>query len=109
MPRRSSSWQRRRGGAGSVLNTTDCVEVLCHSICRFSTAGDERKAAWGAATRHLRVTRLRTPHILPAAMGDRHFMGLLRGRWDRANTLLCVGLDPDPARFPAAVGTGPDA
>jgi orotidine-5'-phosphate decarboxylase len=42
-------------------------------------------------------------------MGDRHFMQLLRGRSDRADTLLCVGLDPDPARFPAAVGTGADA
>jgi orotidine-5'-phosphate decarboxylase len=42
-------------------------------------------------------------------MGDRHFMGLLRGRWDRADTLLCVGIDPDPARLPAALGTGPDA
>jgi orotidine-5'-phosphate decarboxylase len=42
-------------------------------------------------------------------MGDRHFMGLLRGRWDRADTLLCVGLDPDPGRLPAAVGSGPDA
>ena len=28
------------------------------------------------------------------------FIGKLRQRWNDANTLLCVGLDPDPARFP---------
>lgn len=30
-------------------------------------------------------------------------MELLARRWVDANTLLCVGLDPDPARFPATV------
>ena len=29
------------------------------------------------------------------------FIDKLRDRWQRADTLLCVGLDPDPARFPA--------
>ena len=28
------------------------------------------------------------------------FIDNLRRRWQTANTLLCVGLDPDPARFP---------
>jgi orotidine-5'-phosphate decarboxylase len=28
------------------------------------------------------------------------FMQKLRDRWQQADTLLCVGLDPDPARFP---------
>jgi orotidine-5'-phosphate decarboxylase len=31
-----------------------------------------------------------------------NFMQALRGRWQQANTLLCVGLDPDPARLPLA-------
>ena len=31
-----------------------------------------------------------------------NFMNALRGRWQQANTLLCVGLDPDPARLPLA-------
>jgi orotidine-5'-phosphate decarboxylase len=28
------------------------------------------------------------------------FMQKLRDRWQQADTLLCVGLDPDPAKFP---------
>ncbi|TYT22982.1 orotidine-5'-phosphate decarboxylase [Luteimonas viscosa] len=30
------------------------------------------------------------------------FADKLRARWDEADTLLCVGLDPDPAKFPEA-------
>jgi orotidine-5'-phosphate decarboxylase len=29
------------------------------------------------------------------------FMQALRDRWQQANTLVCVGLDPEPAKFPA--------
>jgi len=36
-------------------------------------------------------------------------MQLLRDRWDGADSLLCVGLDPDVARLPAVVGSGPGA
>ncbi len=28
------------------------------------------------------------------------FVEMLQARWSAADTLLCVGLDPDPARFP---------
>ena len=28
------------------------------------------------------------------------FVEMLKARWSAADTLLCVGLDPDPARFP---------
>ena len=37
------------------------------------------------------------------------FSDLLRARWRAANTLLCVGLDPDLARFPAPLRGQPDA
>jgi len=37
------------------------------------------------------------------------FIELLHGRWDQADSLLCVGLDPDVARMPAAIGSGPGA
>jgi orotidine-5'-phosphate decarboxylase len=30
-----------------------------------------------------------------------NFIDMLKARWTIADTLLCVGLDPDPARFPA--------
>jgi orotidine-5'-phosphate decarboxylase len=36
------------------------------------------------------------------------FTASLRARWLSADSLLCVGLDPDPAKFPAAVRDGPD-
>jgi orotidine-5'-phosphate decarboxylase len=37
------------------------------------------------------------------------FVRRLRDRWQQADTLLCVGLDPDPARFPESlVATGDD-
>jgi orotidine-5'-phosphate decarboxylase len=38
-----------------------------------------------------------------------HFMTALRAAWQRRNSLLCVGLDPDPARFPAHLRQRPDA
>jgi len=37
------------------------------------------------------------------------FMQQLRNRWERANTLVCVGLDPEPAKFPAKFANDPDA
>jgi orotidine-5'-phosphate decarboxylase len=38
-----------------------------------------------------------------------HFMTALRDAWQQRNSLLCVGLDPDPARFPAHLKGRPDA
>lgn len=38
-----------------------------------------------------------------------HFMTALKGAWQQRNSLLCVGLDPDPARFPAHLQDRPDA
>src|SRR5215203_1824838 len=29
------------------------------------------------------------------------FVDMLKARWSAVNSLLCVGLDPDPTRFPA--------
>jgi orotidine-5'-phosphate decarboxylase len=37
------------------------------------------------------------------------FHALLRERWTAANSLLCVGLDPDPARLPASVRNQPSS
>ena len=37
------------------------------------------------------------------------FMQALRDRWRDANSLVCVGLDPEPARFPARFANDPDA
>jgi orotidine-5'-phosphate decarboxylase len=37
------------------------------------------------------------------------FVASLRAAWSRNDSLLCVGLDPDPARFPASLGRGPEA
>jgi orotidine-5'-phosphate decarboxylase len=39
----------------------------------------------------------------------RSFMDRLRTRWDAADTLVCVGLDPEPAKFPARFANDPDA
>jgi len=38
-----------------------------------------------------------------------HFMTALEAAWQQRNSLLCVGLDPDPARFPAHLQGRPDA
>ena len=38
-----------------------------------------------------------------------NFMQALRDRWDGANTLVCVGLDPESAKFPAHLRDTPDA
>jgi len=37
------------------------------------------------------------------------FMQALRSRWQQADTLVCVGLDPEPAKFPARFAADPDA
>lgn len=38
-----------------------------------------------------------------------NFMQTLRNRWQQAGTLVCVGLDPEPARFPARFAGDADA
>lgn len=38
-----------------------------------------------------------------------HFMTALKAAWQQRNSLLCVGLDPDPAKFPAHLQDRPDA
>ncbi len=38
-----------------------------------------------------------------------NFIEALRERWVGANTLVCVGLDPEPAKFPAHLRGDPDA
>jgi orotidine-5'-phosphate decarboxylase len=38
-----------------------------------------------------------------------NFMQSLRNRWNAANSLVCVGLDPEPARFPARFANDSDA
>ncbi|MEG2981790.1 MAG: orotidine 5'-phosphate decarboxylase, partial [Stenotrophomonas sp.] len=37
------------------------------------------------------------------------FIDKLRNRWAASNSLLCVGLDPDPAKFPDAFVDDEDA
>jgi orotidine-5'-phosphate decarboxylase len=37
------------------------------------------------------------------------FMRTLSAAWQRNSSLVCVGLDPEPARFPAALRDSPDA
>src|SRR5688572_12069135 len=36
------------------------------------------------------------------------FLDEVRKRWSEANTLVCVGLDPEPAKFPAHLRGDPD-
>ncbi|ENO83937.1 orotidine-5'-phosphate decarboxylase [Thauera linaloolentis] len=38
-----------------------------------------------------------------------HFMTALKAAWQQRDSLLCVGLDPDPDRFPAHLQGRPDA
>lgn len=38
-----------------------------------------------------------------------HFMTALKAAWQQRNSLLCIGLDPDPARFPAHLQGRQDA
>ena len=37
------------------------------------------------------------------------FIASLKQRWSQAGTLVCVGLDPEPAKFPAKFAGNPDA
>ncbi|MDR0183565.1 orotidine-5'-phosphate decarboxylase [Lysobacter arvi] len=37
------------------------------------------------------------------------FMSSLKQRWNQADSLVCVGLDPEPAKFPAKFGGNADA
>jgi len=38
-----------------------------------------------------------------------NFIARLKARWAAANSLLCVGLDPDPAKFPESLRAHPQA
>jgi len=38
-----------------------------------------------------------------------HFMPSLQQAWTRSHSLVCVGLDPEPAKFPAHLKNTPDA
>ena len=38
-----------------------------------------------------------------------NFVDRLAARWRESDTLLCVGLDPDPTRFPPHLQTSDDA
>jgi orotidine-5'-phosphate decarboxylase len=38
-----------------------------------------------------------------------HFIDLIKHRWQHANTLVCIGLDPEPAKFPSAFANDSDA
>lgn len=40
---------------------------------------------------------------------NKPFIQQLASAWDKNNSLLCVGLDPDPAKFPAHLQGKPDA
>jgi len=37
------------------------------------------------------------------------FITALKNRWSSANSLVCVGLDPEPSKFPAIFASDPDA
>ncbi|MGF7191175.1 orotidine-5'-phosphate decarboxylase [Robbsia andropogonis] len=41
---------------------------------------------------------------VPPSSATFSFNGMLRAAWQRTGSLLCVGLDPEPTRFPAALG-----
>lgn len=38
-----------------------------------------------------------------------NFMSALKNRWSDSNSLVCVGLDPDPSKFPTHLRDDPDA
>ena len=38
-----------------------------------------------------------------------NFIQALRARWSSANSLVCVGLDPEPAKFPTKLADDPDS
>jgi orotidine-5'-phosphate decarboxylase len=42
-------------------------------------------------------------------MREMKFAAQLAAAWQRNDSLLCVGLDPDPAKFPAHLKDQPDA
>ena len=38
-----------------------------------------------------------------------NFIQTLNDAWQRTNSLLCVGLDPEPTKFPGALAGRPEA
>src|SRR5690606_26513364 len=75
--------------------------------------GSQAPALQGA---QVTASRSRAParEPWPARAGDLRdrpmgFIDTLRKRWQAADTLVCVGLDPEPAKFPARFTGDPDA
>jgi orotidine-5'-phosphate decarboxylase len=55
------------------------------------------------------IRRPRQPSRIPAMTATPTFVSELRAAWQRQNSLLCVGLDPEPGKFPAHLAGQPDA
>src|SRR5690606_33451501 len=83
--------QRSRRGGGRLVAD---LPARPRRAVRAHGGGDRCRA--DRADRTLRETRM-------------NFVDKLRRRWRDADSLLCVGLDPDPARFPEALVDDPDA
>jgi orotidine-5'-phosphate decarboxylase len=48
-------------------------------------------------------------HATPRSGSSMSFITALKQRWHDANSLVCIGLDPEPAKFPARFRGDPDA
>jgi orotidine-5'-phosphate decarboxylase len=78
---------------------------------RLTLPGSCRRAAEarklrGAVTTPANASR---PAPAPAAPATRNFMALMRSAAAASDSLVCVGLDPEPGRFPAALRGTPRA
>ncbi len=51
----------------------------------------------------------RCPRIISPMPEQVTFVSRLQHRWQQSDSLICVGLDPDPARIPPSLGSEPQA
>src|SRR5687768_986425 len=116
--------------APATATTWSTAAMPTCSTSRLATASRARRSTirtmtwWAARSRAPGVTSTRTasrterpavsdtPHNAPTHDETRHpmtFMQALRTRWHDADSLVCVGLDPEPSKFPARFAGDPDA
>ena len=77
----------------------------------FAGTGCGKKGQQDAGPLHLRLLSAGAynPRRRPPPFATVTFIDKLKSRWQSADSLLCVGLDPDPSRFPAHLRERDDA
>ena len=103
----------RRAAAPVALQAaevTDPARALARGFANPSSRAQTRDHAFAPGIKHETAIPRYARNDNNGGRGQQmNFITTLKNRWSSANSLVCVGLDPEPAKFPAKFGNDPDA